>query len=140
MTFHRRPHQRRLLPLLLLLLPREPQQQPIGFYCFRIFVIDCALLRLVAPEMTSFDGCLSMTLFRLNPKLSPSDRFASSYMFIRSDRRVFACRHRLRYRVYRANCDKRKRHNSASRNGKSNLKTVSESCLKTIFCCLVQSL
>ena len=44
------------------------------------------------------------------------------------------------YRVYRANCDKRKRHNSASRNGGSNLKTVSESPLKTIFCCSVQSL
>ena len=37
------------------------------------------------------------------------------------------------YRVYRANCDKRKRHNFASRNGKSNLKIFSESPLKTIF-------
>ena len=46
----------------------------------------------------------------------------------------------IQYRVYPANCYKRKRHNSASRNGKSNLKTVSESPLKTIFCCLVQSL
>ena len=44
------------------------------------------------------------------------------------------------YRVYRADCDKRKRHNYVSRKGKSNLKTVLESPLKTIFCCLVQSL
>ena len=44
------------------------------------------------------------------------------------------------YRVYRANCDKTKRQNSASRNSKSNLKKVSESPLKTIFCFLVQSL